>query len=71
MGAAGFVNVTESWKRIPIGASDYMGQGILETLLDEIDALVRIAMHGSSNEAAHLTYMEKLKSSSHSLTLTR
>ncbi|KAH8744071.1 hypothetical protein F5883DRAFT_511876 [Diaporthe sp. PMI_573] len=70
MGAVGFVNVTESWKRIPIGGPENMGHEILETLLDEIDGLVRIAMHGSFNEYAHLAYMERLRRSSCSLTLT-
>lgn len=70
MKTAGFVNITESWKRIPIEASDNMGLGILATLCDEIDALVRIAMRDSFNETAHEAYMEGLKNSCDSLTLT-
>jgi hypothetical protein len=71
MGAAAFVNVTKSWKCIPIEVSDSMGKGILDTLLDDIGALVRISMQCSRNEAAHLAYVQRLRSSSHSLTLIR
>jgi hypothetical protein len=48
-----------------------MGKWILATLFDDIDALVRIAMHGSFKEAAHEVYMKMLRSSPRSLTLTR
>jgi hypothetical protein len=44
MEEVGFVNVTESWKRIPIEASNDLRRGTLKRILDKIDAMVHMSV---------------------------